>query len=166
MRHTRAPSGLPGLAAFAAALLLLAVAAAPAAGQEKSDESNVKKRGFKSRVINAPNAAGSVQGAVAEVLRQTYEQSKGTPLSAAQKADLDARLERAFRLNRSDEGLNEKKSRNGTVAVDLQGRYQYVYLARRTPDGTVSIGCVTDWESARAFLAGAPGAGIPSAEKE
>jgi hypothetical protein len=142
------------------------VAVGPAAGQEKSDESNVKKRAFKSRVINAPNASGSVQGAVAEVLRQAYAQSKGAPLSAEQKADLDARLEKAFRLNRSDEGLTEKKARNGTVAVDLQGRYQYIYLARTNPDGSVSIGCVTDWESARAFLAGAPGAGLPGAEKE
>jgi hypothetical protein len=161
--YKRASKGIPCKAALTAALLLLAVAAAPAAGQEKS--AGGKKLTFKSRVINAPNAAGSVQGAVAEVLRQAYAQSKGAPLSAQQRADLNARLEKAFRLNRSSEGLTEVRSRNGTVTVDLQGRYQYIYLARTNPDGSVSIGCVTDWEGARAFLAGA-GSGVPSAEKE
>jgi hypothetical protein len=163
MYNTRASTGLAGKAALTAALLLLAVGAAPAAGQEKPTGN--KKLVFKSRVINAPNAAGSVQGAVAEVLREAHAQAKGAPLSAQQRADLTARLERAFRLNRSDEGLKEIQSRNGTVAVDLQGRYQYIYLARTNPDGTVSIACVTDWESARAFLAGA-GGGVPHAEEE
>jgi len=142
------------------------VAVAPAAGQEKSKDQEKKPLIFKSRVINAPNAAGSVQGSVAEVLRQAYAESKGAPLSAEQRANLDARLEKAFRLNRSGEGLSEVKSRNGTVAIDLQGRFQYIYIARTNPDGTTSIACVTDWESARAFLRGAGGAGIPQAEKE
>jgi len=163
MHRKRASTGFTGKATLAAALVLLAVAAAPAAGQEKSKGS--KPLAFKSRVINAPNAAGSVQSAVAEVLRQAYAKARGGPLSAEQRADLMARLEKAFRLNRSSEGLTETQSRNGTVAVDLQGRYQYVYLARTNPDGSVSVACVTDWESARAFLAGAA-TGVPSAEKE
>ena len=163
MYNKRASTGSPGKAALIAALLLLAVAVAPAAGQEKSPPG--KPLAFKSRVINAPNAAGSVQGVVAEVLRQAYAKARGGPLSAEQRADLMARLEKAFRLNRSSEGLTETQSRNGTVAVDLQGRYQYVYLARTNPDGSVSVACVTDWESARAFLAGAA-TGVPSAEKE
>jgi hypothetical protein len=163
MYNARASTGSLGKAALTAALLLLAVAVTPAAGQEKSKGS--KPLAFKSRVINAPNAAGSVQTAVAEVLRQAHAQAKAGPLSAEQRADLTARLEKAFRLNRSSEGLTEVRSRNGTVAVDLQGRYQYVYLARTNPDGSVSVACVTDWESARAFLAGA-GGGVPSAEKE
>ncbi len=165
MREARAPSRFPGKAATVAALLLLAVGTAPAAGQEKSQ--GEKPLVFKSRVINAPNAAGSVQGAVAEVLRQAYAKSKGAPLTAEQRSELMAGLEKAFRLNRSGEGLKEVQSRNGTVAIDLQGRFQYVYLARTNPDGTVSIGCVTDWESARAFLAGGAVPGVPSAlEKE
>jgi hypothetical protein len=164
MHKCGASSGFRGKAAVTAALLLLAVAAAPAAGQEKSKEA--RPLTFKSRVINAPNAAGSVQGAVAEVLRQAYEKSKGAPLSAGERADLMVRLEKAFRLNRSSEGLKEvTSSRNGTVSIDLQGRYQYIYLARTNPDGTVSIGCVTDWDSARAFLAGAR-AGFPAKELE
>jgi hypothetical protein len=164
MREARAPSGFSGKAATLAAILLLAVAAAPAAAQEKAE--GKKQLNFKSRVINAPNARGSVGGAVTEALREAYAKSQGAPLTADQRSELMTRLEKAFRLNRSDEGLKEVQSRNGTVSIDLQGRFQYIYLARTNPDGSVSVGCVTDWEGARAFLAGAGGAGIPSAEKE
>ena len=160
---SRTASGIRGGAAFIAALLLLAAGAAPAVGQEKSGEK--KQRTFKSHVVNAPNANGSVGGAVAEALRQAYAETKGAPLTTEQRTQLLSKLEKAFRLNRSDAGLNEVTSRNGMVAIDLQGRYQHIYLARTNPDGSVSIACVTDWDSARAFLAGAPGGG-PTLEKE
>jgi len=163
MRKKKTLWGLRGGAVLAGALVLLAVAAAPAAGQEKT--SAEKPLVFKSRVINAPNAAGSVQGVVAEVFREAYAKSKGAPLTVEQRAELNARLEKAFRLNRSDEGLKEVLSRNGTVALELQGRYQHIYIARTNPDGTTSIACVQDWESARAFLAGSSGH-VPTAEKE
>jgi len=159
----RTASGFSGKAALVAALVLLAVASAPAVGQEKSGEK--KQRQFKARLINAPNASGSVGGQVAEALREAYAQTKGAPLTAEQRADLMTRLEKAFRLNRSDVGLTERLSRNGIASIDLQGRYQHIYIARTNPDGTVSIACATDWENARAFLEGAAG-GLPTAEKE
>src|SRR5215813_3656070 len=123
MRTKKTLRGIRGGAVLSGALVLLAAAAAPAAGQEKTP--GEKPLVFKSRVINAPNAAGSAGGVVAEALREAYAKSKGAPLTKEQRAELDARLEKAFRLNRSDVGLKEVSSRNGTVAVDLQGRYQH-----------------------------------------
>ena len=161
--RNRTASGFRGKATLAAFLVLLTAAAVPAVGQEKSGEK--KQLAFKSRVINAPNAKGSVGGAVAEALREAYAQTKGVPLTAQQRTELMAKLEKAFRLNRSDAGLTEEMSRNGMVAVDLQGRYQHIYLARTNPDGSVSIACVTNWDSAREFLEGAA-VGVPTAEKE
>ena len=161
----RPVSRVRGGAALVAALLLLTAGAAPAVGQEKDKGKAEKPLVFKSHVVNAPNAQGSVGGPVAEALRQAYAETKGAPLTAEQRTQLMSKLEKAFRLNRSEEGLTELPSRNGTVALDLQGRYQHIYIARTNPDGSVSVGCVSDWASAKAFLEGAPG-GVPTAEKE
>ena len=53
----------------------------------------------------------------------------------------------------------QERRRDGSVAVDLQGRFQNVTLARRNDDGTVSASCVDTPEAAAAFLAGADKAG-------
>ena len=117
---------------------------------------------FKSRVVHAPSPTGSAGTPVAEALRGY---GRWDTLSARQKVEALAKLEKAFRLNRSDEGLTPVREKNGTVAIDLQGRYQYVWLTRVNADGTISTACVTDFESAREFLQG--GGRIPSRiEKE
>jgi hypothetical protein len=124
---------------------------------------NSKPLVFKSRVIHAPSASGSVSSGVAEALGRY---GRWETLSAEQKRDVLTKLEGVFRLNRSSEGLAGVEARNGTVSVDLQSRFQYVYLTRRNPDGTTSTACVTDFESARAFLQGGGGRTPSRLEKE
>ena len=48
--------------------------------------------------------------------------------------------------------LVQEKRDDGTVSVDLQGRFQNVTLAKRNDDGTVSAACVDTPEAAGAFL--------------
>lgn len=142
------------VAAVAAGLLGLAATGTAAEKRQGPEKPLV----FKSRVINAPEAANQVRSVVADVLREAYTDPKtGKPrtLSAQQRSQLKARLERAFKLNRSSDGLAVSKSASGTESVDLQGRFQYIYLSRTNPDGTVTTVCVSDWESAEAFLSGA-----------
>lgn len=55
-------------------------------------------------------------------------------------------------LNRSMEGLKEVVLRNGTVAVDLQGRFRSLAVARIADDGSIVTGCVTTAEEAAVFL--------------
>jgi hypothetical protein len=56
------------------------------------------------------------------------------------------------RLNKSSEGLVEEQHADGSVTVDLQGRFQSVTVARENQDGTVSTSCVDNPRAAAAFF--------------
>jgi hypothetical protein len=63
-----------------------------------------------------------------------------------QRAAMAAAL--ANTLSRSQEGLVEVVLPDGSVMVDLQGRFQNAVVVRRGPDGTLTYGCVTSPEAA------------------
>ena len=54
-------------------------------------------------------------------------------------------------LNKSTEGLVEERHADGSVSVDLQGRFEHVTIARKNQDGTVSQSCVDNPRAAAAF---------------
>ena|ERR1041384_7333959 len=54
--------------------------------------------------------------------------------------------------NKSTAGLVEVKHADGTVELDLQGRFQNVVIAKKNDDGSVSTACVDNADAARAFL--------------
>ena len=58
----------------------------------------------------------------------------------------------ALKNNKSTDGLVEVRHADGTVSMDLQGRFQNVTLARKNDDGSVSEACVDNPEAASAFL--------------
>lgn len=60
----------------------------------------------------------------------------------------------ALQNNKSTEGLVQVQHADGTVEMDLQGRFQNVMLAKKNDDGSISQACVDNPEAARAFLAG------------
>ena len=72
------------------------------------------------------------------------------PLTQAEAQQLADQLEG----NKATDGLVQEKHADGTVAVDLQGRFQNVTLARKNDDGSVSAACVDTPEAASAFLTG------------
>ena len=55
-------------------------------------------------------------------------------------------------LNRSTEGLEEVHNADGSVSVDLKGRFQNVMLARTSEDGAVERTCVDEPKAAAEFL--------------
>ena len=105
--------------------------AAPAAAQTADPFVTVEVGGRKVRV----NAQAMQQG----------------PLTQSDARALAEQLEG----NKATEGLVQEKHEDGTVSVDLQGRFQNVTLARRNADGTISAACVDTPEAAGAFLSGA-----------
>jgi hypothetical protein len=54
-------------------------------------------------------------------------------------------------LNKSTEGLVEERHADGSMSVDLQGRFEHVTVARKNQDGTVSQSCVDNPRAAAAF---------------
>ena len=104
-------------------------------------------------VTAPPQAAASDDGFVTvnvggkkiRVNARTMQQGPLTQEQSQQIAD-------ALTNNKSTAGLVEVKHADGTVEMDLQGRFQNVVLAKRNDDGNVSTACVDNAEAARAFL--------------
>lgn len=55
-------------------------------------------------------------------------------------------------LNKSTEGLVEVQNGDGSVSMDLQGRFQNVTVARVNTDGTISQSCVDNPRAAASFF--------------
>lgn len=55
-------------------------------------------------------------------------------------------------LNKSSEGLVEQHNADGSVEMDLQGRFQSVTVARINKDGSVTQSCVDNPGAAGAFF--------------
>jgi hypothetical protein len=55
-------------------------------------------------------------------------------------------------VNRSTEGLVEVTRPDGSVSMNLQGRFQNVAVARREANGTISQSCVDNVDAAAAFF--------------
>ena len=55
-------------------------------------------------------------------------------------------------VNQSTEGLEQVQHEDGSVSMDLKGRFQNVTVARVNQDGSVSESCVDSPEAAGAFF--------------
>ncbi|HYR76214.1 MAG TPA: hypothetical protein VEM96_10260 [Pyrinomonadaceae bacterium] len=88
-----------------------------------------------------------VAGQDVHVDSQTGEIQPLTPQEAARLAEGLKPM-----LNRSTEGLVQVQHPDGSVSVDLEGRFQDVTVARVNKDGTVSQSCVNNPKAAGAFF--------------
>ena len=104
-------------------------------------------------VTASPQAAASDDGFVTvnvggkkiRVNARTMQQGPLTQEQSQQIAD-------ALTNNKSSAGLVEVKHADGTIEMDLQGRFQNLMLAKKSDDGSVTTACVDNSEAARAFL--------------
>ena len=55
-------------------------------------------------------------------------------------------------VNQSTEGLVQVQHADGSVSMDLQGRFQNVTVAKKEANGTISQSCVDNLASAAAFF--------------
>ena|ERR1044072_1080249 len=72
------------------------------------------------------------------------------PLSAQQAQDLAEGLKRM--VNKSADGLTEVQHDDGSVSMDLEGRYRHVVVAREAEDGSLSMSCVDNPKAAASAL--------------
>lgn len=86
-----------------------------------------------------------VGGKRLRVNAKTLQQGPLTQEQSRQLAD-------ALEGNKSTDGLVETRHADGTVEVDLQGRFQSVIVAKRNADGGVTNSCVDSPEAAKSFL--------------
>jgi hypothetical protein len=89
----------------------------------------------------------TVKGQVVEVNNQTGEFRPLTAEEQQQMADGIKNL-----VNQSDEGLKQVQRPDGSVSMNLEGRFQNVSVARKEADGSISQSCVNSPETAGAFF--------------
>jgi hypothetical protein len=130
---------------FACALLVAGVATAAATYASRSLKPSPAGPAVSTRPVADPYVTVEVGGQRLRVNPQTLQQG---PLTQDEARRLAAQLEG----NKATDGLVEERHADGTVSVDLQGRFQNVVLAKRNDDGSVSSACVDTPEAAEAFL--------------
>jgi hypothetical protein len=86
-----------------------------------------------------------VAGKKLQVNAQTLQQG---PLTQEQAQQIAA----ALKDNQSSEGLVQVQNADGSVGMDLQGRFQNVILAKKNDDGSVEQACVDNPAAATTFL--------------
>jgi hypothetical protein len=130
------------VAIFAIALLTVGMITAIAKYAARS-ESNAPAPQPQS--VNKKPVTIEVAGRKLLVTAQTLQQG---PLTQDQAQQLAA----ALKDNQSTDGLVQVPHADGTVSMDLQGRFQDVVLAKKADDGSLSQACVDNSEAAAAFL--------------
>jgi hypothetical protein len=88
-----------------------------------------------------------VAGRDVQVDPQTGQIKPLTPEEAKQLADGLKTM-----LNKSTEGLEQVKNADGSVSMDLQGRFQNVAVARVNEDGSVEESCIDEPQQAATFF--------------
>ena len=130
------------------ALVLFAVGMITAIARYESRQSHAPTPTKQSSVANKPGnnfVTVEMNGKQLSVNAQTLQQGPLTQDQARQIAD-------ALKDNQSTDGLVSVQNPDGSVSVDLQGRFQNVVLARKNDDGSVSQACVDNSKAASAFL--------------
>lgn len=89
----------------------------------------------------------NADGQTVVIDRQTGQTRSLTPEEAQRLAEGIKQL-----VNQSSDGLVEVHHADGSVSMDLQGRFQNVMLAKKDADGKISQSCVNDLELAADFF--------------
>ena len=96
--------------------------------------------------------AGDPVGAAA--MRVRLDPESGTLLLDTSAVAADKATDLEAMLSRSDEGLVSERLPNGTVRVDLQGRFQNASVAHIGADGLVHTNCTDQLHEAQDHLTG------------
>lgn len=137
-----------GIVGIVAAIAVLAVGAMAAvsmqSGNSKSQAGKVENSVTNQ---NNPTRLAMMNGQVVGRDSQTGQYRPLTPEEAQRLADGIAPL-----VNQSDEGLKQVQRPDGSVSMNLEGRFQNVSVAQKNEDGSISQSCVNSPETAAAFF--------------
>jgi hypothetical protein len=95
-------------------------------------------------VYAQPTSASPIENGGSTV--DTQEQQPAPQTETQTDSDADAQLAESLKnsLSTSSDGLTEVTHPDGTVTVDLEGRFQNFSVAKINPDGTVTTACVSN----------------------
>jgi hypothetical protein len=133
------------------AIAIVAIAAVTVASRQQARVKQAKNQATASAASSTKTGGNfltvKVAGQDVQVDPQTGKMKALTPEEAQRMAGGLKRM-----LNKSSEGLVEVQQADGSVSMDLKGRFQNVTLARVNKDGSVSETCVDNPKAAGQFL--------------
>lgn len=135
-----------------AAVALVSVAAVTVISRQSASG---KAEGTQKITTETANAAGKKYTKVKVGNQEVYVDSqtgKIKPLTPQEAQELAQGLKTMLDKNKSSEGLVEEYHADGSVSIDLQGRFQNVTVARENEDGTVTTSCVDTARAAANFF--------------
>jgi hypothetical protein len=134
---------------IAAAIALLALAAMTVVSRQSAGSSETNGPGkVTTEMANADNKNATLKVAGQDMPVDSQGQIR--PLTPDEAKKLAEGLKGM--LNKSSEGLVEQHNADGSVEMDLQGRFQSVTVARVNKDGSVTQSCVDNPRAAGAFF--------------
>jgi hypothetical protein len=128
--------------------VLLVIGTVTVIAKYKSRNDDSKASAKQAQIANQPGSpyvTVDVGGKKRLVNAQTLQQG---PLTQDQAQQIAA----ALKDNQSTDGLAQVQQADGSVSIDLQGRFQNVILAKTNSVGSLDQSCVDNPESASAFL--------------
>jgi hypothetical protein len=128
------------------AIVVIAIAAITVVSRQSAN-SPQKATTAPANAANKKYTTVKVAGQDVQIDSQTGQMKPLTPEEAKKLADGLKGM-----LNKSSEGLVEQHNPDGSVSMDLQGRFQNVTVARVNEDGTTSQSCVDNPRAAAAFF--------------
>lgn len=147
-RSTRASH--KSLIGIAVAATVLVISVVTALSMQSGQTQKPKVEEGKSQVANQRHrnyVTSNAAGQTVVLDRQTGQTRPLTPQEASLLAEGIKQL-----VSQSTDGLVQIHHADGSVSMDLQGRFQNVLLAKKEDDGTISQACVDNLESAAAFF--------------
>ena len=129
---------MPALVALAVVVLVIGAISAVSRQLIASKQSTQPENTFASKDSSPKKYMNlKVAGQDVQVDGQT---GKLKPLTAQEAQNLAEGLKRM--VNKSADGLKEVQHEDGSVTMDLEGRFQNVVVAREREDGGLSMSCV------------------------
>jgi hypothetical protein len=118
--------------------------------QIRQTKGGAKLEGRKAQMANHPRKNYVTIDAAGQTVAVDGQTGQARPLTPEEARRLAEGIKEL--VNQSSEGLVQVRHADGSVSIDLQGRFQNVAVAKINADGTISQSCVDNTDSAAAFF--------------
>lgn len=132
------------------AIVVIAIAAVTVVSRQSANGGTNDPQKATAASANAANKKYMTMKVAGQDVQVDPQTGKMKPLTQEEARKLAEGLKGM--LNKSTEGLVEEHNSDGSVSVDLQGRFQNVTVARENEDGTLTTSCVDSPRAAAAFF--------------
>lgn len=130
------------------ATAVFAIAAGTVASRQRASTGEPTEMELNGPVAKSPDLM--TVGVAGQDVQVNSQNGQIKPLTQAEAQKLAAGVKQM--VNQSTEGLVQVRHADGSVSMDLEGRFQNVTVARINKDGSVSQSCVDNPQAAGAFF--------------